>query len=163
MWFRPSASGLYTNNLAVQTYNGKPALSWWQGTITATGITTQGTDVLVDQHYNPIGKPLSAQAPWVITQHEMIVSGHDAWVTANAPMTVAAGRIPGCATCTKIVDSAVQEYDLTTGKLLYSWDALAHIPLTAGAATAHQLQVRPGTPTTSTRSSSSPAATAGAS
>ena len=53
VWFRPTTSGLFTNNLAVQTYQGKPALSWWQGTITATGITTQGTDVLVDQHYKP--------------------------------------------------------------------------------------------------------------
>ena len=72
---------------------------------------------------------MTAKAPWVITQHEMIVSGHDAWVTANAPITVTAGQVPGCATCTKVVDSAVQEYDLTTGKLVYSWDALAHIPL----------------------------------
>ena len=129
VWFRPVTNGLFTNNLEVQTYQGKPALSWWQGTITATGVTTQGSDLLVDQHYKPIGKPLTAKAPWVITQHEMIVSGHDAWVTANAPVTVKPGQVPGCATCTNVLDSAVQEYDLTTGKLVYSWDALAHIPL----------------------------------
>ncbi len=29
----------------------------------------------------------------------------------------------------KLTDAAVQEYDLNTGKLVYSWDALAHIPL----------------------------------
>ena len=28
-----------------------------------------------------------------------------------------------------LVDSAVQEYSLSTGKLLYSWDAFDHIPL----------------------------------
>jgi Arylsulfotransferase (ASST) len=28
-------------------------------------------------------------------------------------------------------DSAVQEYDLSTGKLVYTWDALDHIPLSA--------------------------------
>jgi hypothetical protein len=44
-------------------------------------------------------------------------------------MTVPAGQIPGCSTCTKLVDSAVQEYDLTTGNLVYSWDALQHIAL----------------------------------
>jgi hypothetical protein len=128
VWFRPSASGLYTNNLAVQTYNGKPALSWWQGLIGPTGNTSQGTDVLVDQHYKTLAT-ITAKAPWVITQHEMIVSGHDAWVTANAPRTVPAGSVPGCATCTQIVDSAVQEYDLKTGKLVYSWNAFDHIPL----------------------------------
>jgi hypothetical protein len=33
-----------------------------------------------------------------------------------------------------LVDSAVQEYDLRTGKLLFSWDALKHIPLSDGRA-----------------------------
>jgi hypothetical protein len=28
-----------------------------------------------------------------------------------------------------LIDSAVQEYDLNTGKLVYNWDALKHIPL----------------------------------
>lgn len=140
VWFKPVTNGLFANNLSVQTYEGAPALSWWEGSITATGVTTKGTDYLVDQHYKPIGKPLTAKAPWVITQHEMLVSGHDAWVTANAPMTVAAGTIPGCATCTKLIDSAVQEYDLTTGNLLYSWDARQHIPLSESQ--------QPDTPTT---------------
>ena len=34
-----------------------------------------------------------------------------------------------------LIDSAVQEYDLKTGKLLYSWDALDHIPLSDSYAT----------------------------
>src|SRR5947209_8020083 len=114
VWFRPAPKGLFTNNLAVQSYQGTPALSWWQGQITATGVTTKGTDVLVDQHYKTIAK-LTAPAPWVITPHEMVVSGHTAWVTANAPVSVPPGQIPGCASCTKVIDSAVQEYDLTTG------------------------------------------------
>ena len=128
VWFKPVTNGLFTNNLTVQTYQGKPALSWWEGSISATGITTKGTDYVYDQHYKQIAS-ITAKAPWVITQHEMLVSGNDAWVTANAPMTVPAGTVPGCATCTKIIDSAVQEYDLTTGNLLFSWDALQHVPL----------------------------------
>ena len=34
-----------------------------------------------------------------------------------------------------LIDSAVQEYDLRTGKLVYSWDALDHIPLSDSRAT----------------------------
>jgi hypothetical protein len=128
VWFRPVTNGEYTNNLALQTYNGKPALSWWQGSITATGITTKGTDYLVDQHYNTIAK-ITGQDGWAITQHELIINNNNAWVTANKLVTVAKGTVPGCATCTQLVDSAVQEYDITTGNLLYTWDALQHIPL----------------------------------
>src|SRR5581483_6467757 len=34
-----------------------------------------------------------------------------------------------------LIDSAVQEYDIPTGKLLYSWDALQHVPLSDSQAT----------------------------
>jgi Arylsulfotransferase (ASST) len=34
-----------------------------------------------------------------------------------------------------LIDSAVQEYDLKTGRLLYTWDALKHIPLSESYAT----------------------------
>src|SRR5947209_14150046 len=36
VWFAPVTNGLFANNLTVQRYNGKPALSWWEGSITAT-------------------------------------------------------------------------------------------------------------------------------
>jgi hypothetical protein len=135
VWFLPVANA-YANNLREQTFNGKPALSWWQGTVTNTGATTQGTDYVVNQQYLQAAKPLSAASGWVITQHEMIIQGHDAWVTANSvPESLpAADRPAGVSAGQQVVDSAVQEYDLTTGKLLYSWSALAHVPLTQSQA-----------------------------
>ena len=45
-------------------------------------------------------------------------------------------------------DSAVQEYDIATGKLLYTWDAFDHIPLTVRKHNPRQTG-SPGTPTTS--------------
>jgi hypothetical protein len=63
-----------------------------------------------------------------------VISGHDAWVTANKdiPRNLSAN---GGAYNGALTDSAVQEYDLRTGKLLYSWDALDHIPLNDSWAT----------------------------
>src|SRR5579875_2065954 len=52
VWFRPAPQGLYTNNLVEQTFEGKPALSWWEGVVTNTGATAAGKDVVVNQHYN---------------------------------------------------------------------------------------------------------------
>ena len=55
-----------------------------------------------------------------------MIRGDDAWVTANkdipANLSSYGGAYNGALT-----DSAVQEYNLKTGKLLYSWDALKHI------------------------------------
>jgi hypothetical protein len=128
VWFNPIGTNAFANNLTVQTYDGKPALSWWQGVITNTGATMNGQIYVVDQHYRPIGKPLSGAEGWIITQHEALISGHKIWVTAVKPVPMDLTPYGGSSNGA-ILDAAVQEYDLTTGKLLYNWDAAAHIPL----------------------------------
>ena len=106
----------------VQSYTGKPVLSWWQGVVSPEGVTTSGEDVVVDQHYRHVATLKGADG-WVISQHEMIISGQNAWVTAykNVPMNLTpyGGSAKGV-----VLDSAVQEYNLATGHLLYTWDAL---------------------------------------
>jgi hypothetical protein len=122
VWFNPIGTGALAANLRAQTYQGKPVLSWWQGTVSGTGATTSGDDVVVDQHYRHVATLKGADG-WVISEHEMIVSGSNAWVTAykNVPanLTPYGGSANGV-----VLDSAVQEYDLAAGQLLYTWDAL---------------------------------------
>ena len=90
--------------------------------MTPAGVTTSGEDVVVDQHYRHVATLKGADG-WVISQHEMIISGANAWVTAykNVPMNLTpyGGSANGV-----VLDSAVQEYNLATGQLLYTWDAL---------------------------------------
>jgi hypothetical protein len=121
VWFDPIGTDALAANLRVQTYQGKPVLSWWQGTVSGTGATVTGEDIVVDQHYKPVAKITGADG-WVISEHDMIISGSNAWVTAykNVPanLTPYGGSADGI-----VVDSAVQEYDLKTGRLLYTWDA----------------------------------------
>ncbi|HEV7196725.1 MAG TPA: arylsulfotransferase family protein, partial [Pedococcus sp.] len=109
-------------NLTVQTYNGKPVLSWWQGTVSGTGVTSSGEDVVVDQHYRHVAT-LKGSGGWVISEHEMVISGGNAWVTAYKTVPMNLTPYGGSANGT-LLDSAVQEYDLSTGQLLYTWDAL---------------------------------------
>jgi EmrB/QacA subfamily drug resistance transporter len=127
VWFRPVPKNVVAGNLSLQTYEGKPALSWWQGRITSTGDTISGEDVVVNQHYQRVAT-LRATGGWVVTLHEMFIQGDNAWVTVNknvqANLSAEGGPYNGA-----IIDSAVQEYNLKTGKLEYSWDALKHIPL----------------------------------
>jgi hypothetical protein len=122
VWFRPIGVNALAANLRAQTYNGKPVLSWWQGTVSGTGVTTSGKDVVVDQHYRQVAT-LRGTDGWVISEHELIISGHDAWVTAykSVPMDL---RPFGGSANGVVLDSAAQEYDLKTGQLLYTWDAL---------------------------------------
>jgi len=132
VWFQPVPEKLVAANLSLQTYHGKPALAWWQGAVTNTGATESGEDVVVDQHYQKLAR-LKAKDGWVLTLHEFAISGDDAWVTANKNIPMNLSKYGG-AYNGALVDSAVQEYDLKTGRLLRNWDALDHIPLSESQA-----------------------------
>ncbi|MHB1432361.1 MAG: MFS transporter [Streptosporangiaceae bacterium] len=127
VWFRPVPVSEVASDLALQTYQGKPALSWWQGTITNTGATESGEYVVVNQHYQTIATLKGADG-WVLTLHSLVIDGQDAWVTANKNVPMNLTRYGGAANGA-IVDSAVQEYNLKTGRLVRSWDAYRHLPL----------------------------------
>jgi EmrB/QacA subfamily drug resistance transporter len=132
LWFKPVPQSVVSANLSLQSYDGKPALAWWQGKVTNTGATESGKDVVVNQHYQTIGSITGANG-WVLTLHEIAVRGNDVWVTANKDIPKNLSNYGG-AYNGALIDSAVQEYNLKTGKLLYNWDALDHIPLSQSQA-----------------------------
>ena len=130
VWFRPVPTRIVASNLSLQTYEGKPVLAWWEGVITKTGEIQSGDYQIVDQHYRTVAT-LRGVGGWIPTVHDLLIRGHDAWVTMNRNIPRDLSRYGG-AYNGALVDSAVQEYDLRTGKLLFSWDALNHIPLGDG-------------------------------
>jgi EmrB/QacA subfamily drug resistance transporter len=133
VWFHPVSEKLVASNLSLQTYEGKPALAWWQGVVTSTGSTESGEDVVVNQHYQTVARIHGADG-WKLTLHAIVISGEDVWVTANKNVAKNLSNYGG-AYNGALIDSAVQEYNLKSGKLLHSWDALEHIPLGDSRAT----------------------------
>ncbi len=132
MWFQPVPEKVVAANLSLQTYQGKPALAWWQGKVTNTGATESGEYVVVNQHYQPVAR-LKATDGWVLTLHEIVIDGEHAWVTANKNVPRDLSKYGG-AYNGALIDSAVQEYNLKTGALERNWDALDHIPLSQSQA-----------------------------
>jgi hypothetical protein len=133
VWFKPVPEDVVASNLALQSWEGKPALSWWQGLVTNTGAIESGEDIVVNQHYQEVAHIKGADG-WKLTLHEMLIEGENAWVTANKDIPQDLSPYGG-AYNGAMIDSAVQEYNLRTGKLLYNWDALKHIPLSESQAT----------------------------
>ena len=127
VWFQAVPEKQVASNLSLQTYKGKPALAWWQGVVTNTGQTESGEYVIANQHYQPVAR-LKGRDGWVLTLHEIAIRGEDAWVTANKNIAKDLSKYGG-AYNGALIDSAVQEYNIKTGKLLSTWDALDHIPL----------------------------------
>jgi len=133
VWFQPVREKVVAANLSLQRYEGKPVLAWWQGFVTNTGSTESGEYVVVDQHYRTVAR-LKATGGWVLTLHEIVIDGDKAWVTANKNVPKDLSSYGG-AYNGALIDSAVQEYDLRSGRLLRNWDALDHISLRQSEAT----------------------------
>jgi EmrB/QacA subfamily drug resistance transporter len=127
VWFRPVPTDLVAANLHEQTYDGRPVLTWWQGDVTPTGLINSGEYVVVDNRYRPLAR-LRGKDGWVITLHSMVIQGNFAWVTANKNVQRNLSRFGGVSQGV-FVDSAVQKYDLRTGRLVYTWRASDHIPM----------------------------------
>jgi EmrB/QacA subfamily drug resistance transporter len=133
VWFEPVPERVVAANLGLQHWEGRPVLAWWQGFITQTGSTESGEYVVVDQHYRTVAR-LKGSGGWVLTLHEFAIEGEDVWVTANRNVARDLSSYGG-AYNGALIDSAVQEYNLKTGALLRTWDALEHIPLSDSYAT----------------------------
>jgi len=127
VWFKPVPENDLAGNLSLQIYAGQPVLAWWQGEISDNDVTESGEYVVVDQHYKVVARLQGADG-WVLTLHEIVIRGDDAWVTASENVSLNLSRYGGTRDGS-VIDSAVQEYNLGTGKLVRTWDALA--PLSA--------------------------------
>lgn len=123
VWFQPIAANRVSADLEQETYLGRPVLVWWQGLLTSRGATTRGEVHVVDDRYRPI-LTLRAPAPWIIDLHDAIVSGPDIWVSVIRDVHGQNLTAYGGARNGTVEDVGVQEYDVATGALLYTWDAL---------------------------------------
>jgi hypothetical protein len=125
VWFQPVPAGQEASDFRTQTYNGKPVLTWWQGT--GLGGLAKGTDYIYNDHYQPIatvnaGNGLSADG------HEFLITPQNtalilAYTTATADLT----SIGGPANQT-VIDGVVQEINIKTGKVLFQWNSADHVP-----------------------------------
>src|SRR5947207_3291545 len=144
VWFRSVGTSVVSGGLQQGALNGKPVLTWWQGTISDTGATKRGEVEIVDQRYRQVAK-LRAQGPagcsgstcWAISIHDAVISGDNVWVTvyrnvAHQRLSPYGGPSDGT-----VYDSGVQEYSLANPSrpaLVKTWDALnpggtANVPL----------------------------------
>ncbi|MGE4426936.1 MAG: MFS transporter [Solirubrobacteraceae bacterium] len=127
IWFRPSPLDSVAGNLDVHTYRDEPVLSWWEGDISETGEIDRGHVRIVDQQYRDVAT-LEGQDGWVIALHDIKIVDDVAWVAANRNELTDLSRIGGV-THGVMIDSALQAYDIESGRLLYTWSAKDHIPM----------------------------------
>ncbi|WGL52447.1 arylsulfotransferase family protein [Nocardioides sp. BP30] len=125
LWYHRAAAGKTIADFRTQTYRGKKVLTFWQGT--GLGGVATGTDYIYNDKYRQIaevhaGNGLSADG------HEFLITKKNtalilSYTTATADLT----SIGGPANQT-VIDGVVQEVDIRTGKVLFSWNSADHVP-----------------------------------
>ena len=134
VWFRPLPAPEVAAGLRVGTYGGRPALTWWQGEVTASAFGL-GEGVIADTSYRTRAI-VHAGNGYAMDLHEFRLTGDgDALCTVYSPVLV---HLPGTpvATTTTVMDAIAQEIDIRTGLVVWEWHALGHIPLADSYATA---------------------------
>jgi arylsulfotransferase ASST len=122
LWFEPRGQSAY--NLQVATYQGRPVLTWWQGKWLGTG----GEDLIVNQSYRTVAV-VQAGEGYSSDLHEFQITPQGtALVDIYSPVRSNLTSVGGPATGTAL-DCIIQEIDIRTGRLLWEWHALGHVPL----------------------------------
>jgi hypothetical protein len=127
VWFHPLPPGDSATNFQVQTYEGKPALTWWQGRIIKVGFG-EGEDMIYNSSYQRIAT-IRAGNGYRADLHEILLTPKGtAWIDAFDPIHMNLSSVHGSAHGI-LLDSIIEELDVKTGLVMWEWHALGHIPL----------------------------------
>ncbi|MFL5823064.1 MAG: arylsulfotransferase family protein [Solirubrobacteraceae bacterium] len=125
VWFE-HLRGSAAYNMALAHYRGQPVLTWFQ----FRPHTMIGQDVIVDRHYHTLAT-LQAAHGYNTDVHEFQVTPQGtAYLVALHVVGYNESSVGGPSNG-HVVDNVIQELDVKTGKLIWEWHALGHIPLTA--------------------------------
>lgn len=120
----------YVQNALVQTYDGEPVLTWWEGV--DNWSWGYGDVVIADSSYQEIHRVGAAGglAEDGADFHEFRITDQDtmlwvAYVPTPTDLTGIGGPEDGW-----VLDGIIQEVDIESGELLFEWSALDHVPVT---------------------------------
>jgi Arylsulfotransferase (ASST) len=130
VWFRPLAKGLQVTNFACVEWREKPALVWWEGKIEQSGYG-QGEAVLVDENYHEIARVRAAEGR-SMDLHALTVTPDGTALFTCYPRTVPMNLSSiGAPANSQVLESIIQEVDIASGRLLFEWRSLDHVPVNA--------------------------------
>jgi arylsulfotransferase ASST len=116
VWFRPLRGGRVASDFRVQRYRGEPVLTWWEGRLAGGG--GNGEYVIADSSYREVAR-VRAEHGFEGDLHEFVLTP-EGTALFTVYRTVRGGRV---------IDGIIQEVDVATGRLLFQWSSLDHVPL----------------------------------
>ena len=128
-WFLPATHERWVADFKLQSYRGQPVLTWWEGQWTDSGFG-QGEAVIMDSSYREIAR-VRAGNGHQIDLHEFILTPQGTAMFTCCPVHTSAdlSALGGPKNGTAL-ESVIQEVDVQSGRVLFEWRSLDHIPVT---------------------------------
>jgi len=134
VWFKRMPRGVVATDVRVQTYRGRPVITWWQGRYRSGHGC--GVGVIADTSYRTIAtvRPRGRNASCA-DLHEFLITPRGTALMVAYPTARYRGK--------RVYDGVVMEVEIGTGRVLFRWSALQRI---AFAETYSPRPRRPGQP-----------------
>ena len=125
IWFHAVPAGEVATDFRTQTYQGKPVLTWWQGT--GFGGPSSGTDYNYNDRSQQIAE-VKAGNGYSADGHEFLITPWNTALILADTITTANLTSTGGPADQAVIDGIVQEIDISTGKVLFQWNSADHVP-----------------------------------
>jgi hypothetical protein len=125
LWFHAAPTGDTDADFRAQTYHHRPVLTFWEGT--GLGGLSDGTDYILNDHYQPVATVHAGNGLTTDGHEFLITRSNTALVLSYETATADLSSIGGAPNQT-VIDGIVQEIDIATGRVLFSWNSADHVP-----------------------------------
>jgi len=123
LWWRQLSGNMAAGALQLVSYEGKPALAWWQGRVTEVA-NGEGEGIIANNAYEPVAT-VKAGNGYFADIHEFHVTQEgtaflDAYSSVCTPVCDEAHP--------PVQDGVIQEIDIHTGLVMWEWHAMSVVP-----------------------------------
>nr|MBF6618910.1 arylsulfotransferase family protein [Patulibacter sp.] len=126
VYFNPTSDHQTSGDFRVQTYRGKPVLTFWKGA--SSRGEGHGDAFILDQNYHQVARVRGGNG-YSLDLHEVVITPRDTMLAIiYQPIRFDLSPV-GAVKRGTVVDSIVQEIDIETGLVLFEWHSLDHVGL----------------------------------
>ena len=127
IWMHPLPPGVKATNLQVETYEGKPVLTWWQGYIPPQGFG-EGEEIVASASYRTMMRIKAGNGDMADLHDFHLEPDHTALMTVFRTIDCNTSSVNGPRDGA-VTDGLFQEIDTKTGLVRREWDSVDHVPL----------------------------------
>lgn len=127
IWYHPLVAPVQATDFRVQRYRGRRVLTWWVGKISKAGVG-RGSYVIYDEAYHLVARVHASRGLAGDLHEFQLTPRGTAYMTVYHEVPADLSRIGG-PKHGWVYDSIVEEVDVATGRVVFEWHSLGHVPL----------------------------------